>query len=402
MQNYDQKNLKGISLFKSFPKKRADFIDLNNMEQNCCLQFMDKKSIDLPPIIKMHCTDQEIRDLFIDQYYERSQFFNIFSEPKILDGRIIANDQYLIHESMPPYSRKAQQNVDLSKDYNLVDFYQEKHLLFTNQLQKKNVLKLKGVYAFCFHKLSSNYFHWHMQAISVIWFLRKFKLEDQVKILIPNNISKWQIDALYYYELKDKNVVFYAPDDIVIPEKLIYTSLSWLQFHNGWYEHPLDFIKSFRKIYNNNNSKQDKFIYISRSGHPRSCINESQLEAALSAINFEICSPEKLNYFDQAELFHSAKIIVAAPGAALTNLIHTNPETTLIEIWSEASGKNGTNEISKWGRFARVLELNDHIYISENTENDRAYFAESGYKVLDSWALNIDQAINFIKKIINK
>ncbi|MBI2352787.1 glycosyltransferase family 61 protein [Candidatus Dependentiae bacterium] len=79
-------------------------------------------------------------------------------------------------------------------------------------------------------------------------------------------------------------------------------------------------------------------IFVSRKDTQfRNMINEDEIFSLFQPYGFVRYSLSKLPLLEQIALFHNAKIIVAAHGTGLTNLIFCKPETTVIEIFQTKS-----------------------------------------------------------------
>jgi len=65
-------------------------------------------------------------------------------------------------------------------------------------------------------------------------------------------------------------------------------------------------------------------------------LNEDELFEAVAPFGFERVVPGELSVTDQIAAFSSARVIVAAHGAGLTNMIFTPPGAAIVEITSTA------------------------------------------------------------------
>ena len=79
-------------------------------------------------------------------------------------------------------------------------------------------------------------------------------------------------------------------------------------------------------------------LFISRrDGTRRSVLNENELFAALAPLGFESIVPGEMSVAEQIATFSSARSIVGAHGAALTNMIFAPPGATIVELTSGAT-----------------------------------------------------------------
>jgi capsular polysaccharide biosynthesis protein len=76
-------------------------------------------------------------------------------------------------------------------------------------------------------------------------------------------------------------------------------------------------------------------LFVSRAGAAtRVLLNEAELAAALAPLGFRTVVPDRMSVADQVRTFARARVIVAAHGAGLTNLLFAPRETLVVEIAS--------------------------------------------------------------------
>lgn len=76
-------------------------------------------------------------------------------------------------------------------------------------------------------------------------------------------------------------------------------------------------------------------LFIRRNSGYRNVSNAEEIEGMLVAKGFLVVEPEKLNFLEQFELFFTAKVVVGATGAALSNLIFCNSSAKIIILISD-------------------------------------------------------------------
>ena len=77
-----------------------------------------------------------------------------------------------------------------------------------------------------------------------------------------------------------------------------------------------------------------KIALLRPAGSSRQLLHRQQILELLLSHGFQEYEPSQDTIEDQAKVFGSAKVIVAAHGAALTNLIFARPGTTVVELFS--------------------------------------------------------------------
>lgn len=111
--------------------------------------------------------------------------------------------------------------------------------------------------------------------------------------------------------------------------------------------------------------RSGELLYISRNeSSMRRILNEDELLPGLRDLGFKIVSPAKLSMSAQIDAFRNARIILAAHGAGLTNILFCRPKTTLIEIFPEG-GVHG----SAFLRIASQLSFSYYYVVGEKVEN---------------------------------
>lgn len=115
-----------------------------------------------------------------------------------------------------------------------------------------------------------------------------------------------------------------------------------------------------------------KKLFISRSRSPngRQILNEAELvEAVLQPRGFEIVHLENLSLQQQAETLAASRVIVAAHGAGLTNLMFCSPGACVLELFSP-----------RWvefcfARLASLVGMRSFYHVSEDLPDRNMAFA---------------------------
>jgi hypothetical protein len=111
-----------------------------------------------------------------------------------------------------------------------------------------------------------------------------------------------------------------------------------------------------------------EFIFVGRNEAPmRRIVNEPELVVALRHLGFDILNPGKMPLQQQVDAFRRARVVMAAHGAGLTNILFCRPGTTLIEIFPEG-GVHG----SAFSRIASHLGFDYYYIAGQRIENSKS------------------------------
>lgn len=173
----------------------------------------------------------------------------------------------------------------------------------------------------------NNYFHWMFEVVPKVLLLKKLKLVPDFFVIGGDRKFKSESIALLGI---DKNKIIYPSSNMnIIADKIVVPSFPRLT------PSVLDFVrKTFLKIVPKDYLKKYEKIYICRGNvKKRMVLNESELVEFLSSKGFISVTLDDLSIVEQANIFNSARVIVAPHGAALSNLVFCNKKTKLIEIF---------------------------------------------------------------------
>ncbi len=214
-----------------------------------------------------------------------------------------------------------------------------------------------------------------------------FIIDILPRIFGYNDISKKYVDNIIFSETKlgQNDIIKSVIDYKEIDQEIITLKQGTYKFINSIFtvkQSLQNIINNYRKLFSGNlNNTSKKNIYISRSdAKQRKIINEHELINKLKNLNFEIIRLSELTFLDQIKLFNSAKCIVGLHGAGFTNLIFSNPGTSVIEIFPDF-----TNPIVDW-------------YCSPDEQNNKLNNIRSHFIKISN-INNLDHMIYFAKDI---
>jgi hypothetical protein len=183
-----------------------------------------------------------------------------------------------------------------------------------------------------------NYYHWTLEAIPRIGAVLKSGLswEDFDQLLIRNKAHRFQVEGLEALGCPQQKVLTEPTLSCFDCEQVTTTThpanYSPSEFAINYLTGPFaDAVKSHTG-YQQEQPCSEK-IYISRLGSRRELANESEVIKFLLERGFSIVNLETLSLQSQIRLFEGARIVVAAHGAGLANIVYCKPDTRVIEIF---------------------------------------------------------------------
>lgn len=272
----------------------------------------------------------------------------------------------------------------------------ESHIQLINKNAFQKVKKVKGKVAVLTMNFDYCYFHWIYNILSRLTLLEMHNIEydwlyvacdkpymkeilalwgvDQAKIIqpfgdticiqaddliVPSHIGArtpekhqysvdWiPLDLLCQQWSLDSKIIPSIGSNTKTPSCIIPQNISISNMHIRWtplcsiYCHPqiLNYMKNkLLSCLQSNNHAFSKKVFISRKDASiRNMINEDEIFALFENKGFTRYNLARLSVLEQIELFHNADIIVAAHGAALTNLLFCKPKTHVVEIFQARS-----------------------------------------------------------------
>jgi hypothetical protein len=192
-----------------------------------------------------------------------------------------------------------------------------------------------------------NYYHWVVDALLPLFMMRPYLLPG-TKLLVPATLRELRgqpgivdhMAALHAWGLGDMEVVEMPPPLCRLEEVV------WLD-HLDSDTVPADLLAAARAhvLARFPPRGSARRVYIRRRG-TRAVVNEDEVEQTLRPLGFETHEMENLTPGEQITLFRDAEHVVAAHGAALTNLIYCEAGTRVLELMPDPEYRSAYAEIS--------------------------------------------------------
>lgn len=235
------------------------------------------------------------------------------------DGVVITKDHQVLSDSIQPWVSAEERSL---------------HKVTTMPAIKKVNLKLAVIAAHA----SACYYHWMTDILPRIKLLQDSGIQYD-KVYIPSLWGNFPFQkyTLAKLGLEPEKWIEGNQDTYIEAEEIIFPSLaiqtcctqpSWI----------CDFLQKTFCSEEDLEAEGEKKLFISRkvvtSSSKRMIINEEEVLAFLTPLGFEKVLLEDLTVGEQASIFSKAKVIIAAHGAGLTNLVFCKPKTRIIEIFN--------------------------------------------------------------------
>jgi capsular polysaccharide biosynthesis protein len=219
------------------------------------------------------------------------------------------------------YEGKTSQTKFISDETN--------HPIF-RKFKLESVTHLNGTVALLSVRGGQVYYHWMFNLLPKIHLINcSIGLDNIDKFVINKVCTKFQEETLRVLGIP-KNKLIEIDDESfhVKAEQVVVTSFTQI---STW---SCEFLRS--KFLRHTLPKvAEEYIYISRGdARKRRVANEGDVINYLKKFGFRVITLESVSVLEQAQLFSSAKAIVAPHGAGLTNTVFCQPGTKLIEFFS--------------------------------------------------------------------
>ena len=167
-------------------------------------------------------------------------------------------------------------------------------------------------------------------------------VDEIVTVLIDEDVPSQCIEYLDSVISLPYSVVRVANDEVICCERLIYCSPFFDSLDNirsdrfyirDFYvdRFAVELVKKAFQLKISQPCNPKSLIYLDRrQTQMRKIINSSEVEEVLQRYGYQSVFADEYSLKEQIEIFHGARVVVGASGAAFSNLIHMQPETTAI------------------------------------------------------------------------
>jgi hypothetical protein len=196
-------------------------------------------------------------------------------------------------------------------------------------------IQLNGSIAYLSNSNVQNYGHWFQYTFPLLSYYWEIIGKDKIDYYYIGDIklSMFQKESLLKAGISENQIINYS-----CKSNLSYVCIknNSIQHNYAKYndENSFKFPRSIFSDYLIVNSQSPQKIFIKRGKvNYRKLLNETELESYFLNKGFVSLSMDNLSIIEQANLFYNAKCVVAPHGSSLTNLLFTQPNTLILELF---------------------------------------------------------------------
>jgi len=195
----------------------------------------------------------------------------------------------------------------------------------------KNFKRIDGIGAVLISPESHNYYHWLNDVLPRIK-LYEAVLDEIDHFCISSDVTPKFLEVLSNFGIPANKILLIKQGEKLRFDHLYVSSLPGSEGRSPQWA--IDYLRD-KLIKSPGPAKPAKKIYFKRGiNSDRRILNEDSIINTLKNNGFEIIDPVKLTIHEQINLMQQAKIVVSAHGAALSNLLFSQNNLMVIELFS--------------------------------------------------------------------
>lgn len=325
--------------------------------------------------------------IFGPEYYINSDYTEISKTDSIVDSTLLikinnglvigASNVIGLSENLFLYNHNSGIDINYS-DGAFVDYRTKYNIGYRTRiyLSKRPIHSVDRAITFCIN-YNFNYYHYVFECLSKFYLLAKTNIDNSIPIIIDSTVKDIpQFNELLQIFNKDNREIIYISrrqrllvgtlyaftPTLILPVNYKDYSIikaDWIKFNPDIIKYLRETILSKYTIKQNGQSK----IYISRAGNKLRSYNDDEVRVMLESLGYTTIYPERLTIEEQVAAFYNANVVIAASGAALTNIIFCKPRTTIIVLTSHKI------DLSIFSSIAQYLNLNMIYLVADKSSS---------------------------------
>ncbi|MDX2082921.1 MAG: glycosyltransferase family 61 protein [Rickettsiales bacterium] len=211
---------------------------------------------------------------------------------------------------------------------NVYNFYQKDYKFFLKYIFPKFNFSQKR-FLLITDEWTSNYYHWHIFALSKLLFLKEKNLLENSLLFLPKKYRRYKfaLASLEKFGIKKNQIVFVPRKSNIKVKELALVKAP---------QQNLPAFNQLRNILTANLQSDLNFgdkIYISRAGQVlRFVENEDQVVKLLEKYGFKKLIIDQFSYDEQIAICNKVKYLVSPHGAGLTNILFMKKNSAILEM----------------------------------------------------------------------
>jgi len=288
-------------------------------------------------------------ELYFNKNYRKIEIQKIFEADKIMPAMYIEGENLEDIQSFTATTETVLVNISdtkfsfrnnhlIDKDLNVIgEFRTDKlhkirPLSICYQILSKPI-ELRGTIAYLSDPSPTNYYHWMCRVLPLLKIYQDFCNLREIDFFYVGkfSFSSFHQESLQQIEIPINKVI---QESCSADRLLMAISNRAIDVNDPINRKSYHFSRDiFYREFNGDSGKNELRIYVTRGMVARrKIINEAQVIDLLKKYGFKAVAMDDKTIQEQADLFSQAEVIVAAHGAALTNLLFISPDTKVIEL----------------------------------------------------------------------
>ena len=304
-------------------------------------------------------------------YYRQEIIMSPTYWAEINNSIIIGESNYIIAENHILHDQLIHENISYTDtafldNRNIYKLEKTNKIYYNRSLKKEIPIAISLVCNY-----SWNYYHFVFECLSKLWLLSQCNIPADIPIIIDACIKKTSQYAEYLKILNNRNIIYINRREGVKIKKLIYLStvnnivpnyinIKHINFKDNLFD--IEYIQFIRNkmlyhIEKENNLRKIDKVFITRKNNSNRSYNEIEIEECVKNHGFISIEPQTYSLKEQIKMFSEANYIIAASGAALTNIIYCKEKCKVIVL----TGYKG--DLSIFSNIADALNI-ELIYLN--------------------------------------
>lgn len=203
------------------------------------------------------------------------------------------------------------------------------------------------------HTYSWNYFHFIIEILPKFQIIHNADIPKEIPLIFDSNIKKVPqfLELIEIFNIEKRKIIYIDKLEWLKVEKIYLVTpihrfplnlinpciqkLDTIAYHSVLIKWIKDYINSHLSESSSNATTSDnKKIFLSRKNGTRRPYNEADVWEVLREFGYISVNTAEMSIREQANLFSRVDYIVAASGAALTNMIFCRPGTRILVLYS--------------------------------------------------------------------